>query len=350
MAPEGDSGQRNRVNFEHFGWLIRYVRCENARVPADMTVVARRFLRAVRGRRSQTALSRRLGFKGNPIADWEAGRRMPTAEQTFRVCQAVGLDVTQAFAHFHPAPPPKGCEFNLTSWLNAVRGAVSLVDLATRTNYSRYQVARWLQGNAKPRLPQFLRVVDILTGRLSDLLAGLVPIDAIPEIVADHLQRDAARRLAYEEPWTEAILRVVETEGYQSLPMHVTGHIARQLGISESTEMRCLQKLEVSGILERHHERYVCVGSLNVDTHAAPTLKVHWSDVARNRILSPSPDDLFAYNVFSVSASDLHRIRELLRAAFRQARAIAAATPTTERVALINVQLACWNDPDFDQT
>jgi hypothetical protein len=64
----------------------------------------------------------------------------------------------------------------------------------------------------------------------------------------------------------------------------------------------------------------------------------------RSRIPRPSPEDLFAYNVFSVSAPDLQRIRELLRASFREARAIAAATPAQERVALINLQLLCWPD------
>jgi hypothetical protein len=37
-----------------------------------MQVAAREFLRALRGKRSQKALSRRLGYQGNPVCDWGA--------------------------------------------------------------------------------------------------------------------------------------------------------------------------------------------------------------------------------------------------------------------------------------
>src|SRR5690606_31646705 len=40
--------------------------------------------RAWRGKRSQTALSRRPGFRANVAAKWESGQRMPTANETLR--------------------------------------------------------------------------------------------------------------------------------------------------------------------------------------------------------------------------------------------------------------------------
>ena len=49
-----------------------------------MELAARQLLRALRGKRSQVAFSRRLGYRGNPIADWEAGRRTPTAQEMLR--------------------------------------------------------------------------------------------------------------------------------------------------------------------------------------------------------------------------------------------------------------------------
>jgi transcriptional regulator with XRE-family HTH domain len=39
-------------------------------------------------------------------------------------------------------------------------------DLAARTGLSRYSISRWLRGLAKPRLPDFLRLVDAISGRL----------------------------------------------------------------------------------------------------------------------------------------------------------------------------------------
>lgn len=71
-----------------------------------MEIVARQFLRAVRGARSQAAFSRKLGYRGNPVADWEAGRRFPTAEEALRACERVGIDVHAAFHRFHPVAAP----------------------------------------------------------------------------------------------------------------------------------------------------------------------------------------------------------------------------------------------------
>ena len=46
-----------------------------------MEQAAQQLLRAVRGRRSQQALSRHLGYRSNPVANWETGRRYPTARE-----------------------------------------------------------------------------------------------------------------------------------------------------------------------------------------------------------------------------------------------------------------------------
>ncbi|MDD9933044.1 MAG: helix-turn-helix transcriptional regulator, partial [Myxococcales bacterium] len=67
-----------------------------------MELATRQLLRALRGSRSQVAFARRLGYRGNPIADWEAGRRTPTAEALLRVCARIGVDAPAALARFHP--------------------------------------------------------------------------------------------------------------------------------------------------------------------------------------------------------------------------------------------------------
>jgi hypothetical protein len=202
-----------------------------------------------------------------------------------------------------------------------------------------------MSGRAKPRLPEFLGLLEAVTARVSDLLSELVAIEQLPSLRAIHERRDAARRLAYEEPWTEAILRVLETSDYQSADPQ-PGYVADQLGIELEVEQRCLAKLQQAGIVVHEAGRYACVSSLTVDTRATPTLKCHWSAQARLRIPAPSPDDFFGYNVFSVSEADLARIRELLRAAFREIRSLVAATPGAERVAVTNVQLLCWPRSD----
>jgi hypothetical protein len=68
-------------------------------------------------------------------------------------------------------------------------------------------------------------------------------------------------------------------------------------------------------------------------------LKAHWAGVAARRLTTTSTEaDLFAYNVFSASEADFERIREILRAAYREIRSLVAASEPAEVVALINLQ------------
>lgn len=313
-----------------------------------MRAAASQFLRAVRGPRSQIAFARKLGYRANPITDWENGRRFPTAAEALRACERVGIDMSAAFARFHPAPPPpqRSGTTGLCQWLVQARGSTPIGALAERCDRSRFAVARWLSGEAQPRLPDFFALVDAMTGRLPDLIAELVPIEAVPALLARYRAASAARRLAFEEPWTEAVLRFMETESYRALPAHEPGWIGERLGIASEHERRCVDQLIAAGILREEEGRFTVSGQLTVDTRADPQalrqLMAHWSDVALNRFESRKESDMFAYNVLSVSHRDLTRIRELLRSTYREIRSIVAASEPAEVAALINLQLVSW--------
>ncbi len=203
---------------------------------------------------------------------------------------------------------------------------------------SRSQV--W-SGETQPRLIDFFTLLQAITGRLCDLVAELVPIQRVPSLLADYQQRLAARQLAHEEPWTEAILRVLETAAYRA-SRHQPGMIAATLGIALEVEQRCLQKLELAGVIARGPARFEPAASLTVDTRAIPKLKAHWCEVAAARLSEPLPEDLFSYNVLSASHADIARIRQLLLATYREIRTIVEHTERDEGVALINLQLVHW--------
>ena len=87
---------------------------------------------------------------------------------------------------------------------------------------------------------------------------------------------------------------------------------------------------------------------LTVDTQASPddvrALRAHWARVGLSRVQQPRAEDWLGYNVISTSAHDLERVREVLRRAFREIRAIAAASEPAESVALLNLHLVTWNE------
>jgi transcriptional regulator with XRE-family HTH domain len=313
-----------------------------------MRTVASEFLRAVRGRRSQRAFARRLGYRANPITDWENERRFPTAREALRACARTGTDVVAAFARFHARDPLERERrgFAIGRWLDRLRGKASIATLAARSGRSRFAVGRVLSEQAEPRLPDFFALVDAITGRLPDLVAELVPIEAVPSLVPRYAASRAARSAAFTEPWTEAILRVLETESYTSRA-HVPGYIAERLGVSLEVEERGLAILESANIVRRKGGRWVTSGELTVETgndaERLRRLRTHWAEVNLARAMDPREGDGFAYNVVSLSARDLDRVRELLRVTFRQIRTIVAASQPPQSVALLTLQIATFD-------
>jgi transcriptional regulator with XRE-family HTH domain len=322
--------------------------CEFERVRVQ--VIARQLIRAIRGRRSQEALSRRLGYSSNPVADWEAGRRFPTAAETFRACALVGIDVRAACERFSPgegALLAEPSDETVARWLAALRGNTAVKDLAARIGQSRYAVARWLSGDTRPRLPDFLALVDALTNRLSDLVAELVPIEAVPDLLDAHRQRHASRRLAFDEPWVAAVMVLLETEAYRALQEHRDGWIAGRLGVDPEVERRCLARLLEAGLVDRDRRgRFRTREPLTIDASADPTgtmrLKAHWASLGPERARGPHAGDLVSYNVVAVSREDLERIREAHVRYFMEVRSIVASS-RPEVAALVNIQLLTWD-------
>lgn len=309
-----------------------------------MERVARELLKALRGRQSQVAFARRLGYIGNPVADWEAGRRFPTALEALRAYEKVSGDPEAPFGRFHPSIPARRGDgaLDLASWLSALRGSASARDIAARAKLSRHQVSRWLRGQTQPRLPDFLRLLEAITGRASDLVAELVPIDAVPSAHRDWARRNAARTLAHEEPWSEAILRIIGSRRYRELPEHSSPFISGALDLPLEVVQRCLDKLEAAGIVARRGEHYRPARTLTVDTRSIGTLREHWASVAAERARTPGSRDIFSYSVLSASRADVERIDALLRAAFHEIRTIVAHTSGDDVAALVNLQLVCW--------
>lgn len=316
----------------------------------DCRIAAAQVLRALRGRRSQRAFSRRLGYRSNVAHDWETGRRMPTAPATLRACHRLGVKVLDAFERFQPACAKAlggGPDFDVAAWLSELAGSLAVAELAARSGLSRYAVGRNLRGTTKPKLDDFITLVEAISGRASDLVQELVPITEVPELLDVARQRAAAKRLAFEQPWSAAVMRVLETSGYQSRGRHEPGYVASRLGLPIEQERALLAALKVAGVARLRDGRYE-VRELTVDTQASAddvrALRAHWATVGLSRVQQPRAEDWLGFNVISTSAHDLERVREVLRRAFREIRAIAAASQPAESVALLNLHLVTWNE------
>ncbi|HEX6243490.1 MAG TPA: DUF4423 domain-containing protein, partial [Polyangiales bacterium] len=238
--------------------------------------------------------------------------------------------------------------YRVDAWLRELAGSLKLSELAARSGVPRLTLARWLQGKTHPRLHAFLALVEAITGRASDLVDALVSVEAVPALLGVHTQRAAAKRLAFDDPWSAAVQRVLETRGYQRHGARGAGYVAKRLCLAPEQVQATLTRLEAAGLVQCERGRYTIGKPLTVDTQASAEdvrkVKSHWTEVCLQRVQAPRPDDWLGFNLVSTSAEDLDRIRDILRRAFREIRALAAASEPVDAVALLNLQLVTWND------
>jgi transcriptional regulator with XRE-family HTH domain len=314
----------------------------------EYAVVAAELLRALRGKRSQVALARRLGYRSNVVYTWESGGGAPTAARTFELAARVGVDPATAVTRFYGRRPDWLDQHALTTaqgvaaLLRDLRGRQPLRALAAATGRNRYALARWLDAATEPRLPDFLRLVEATSRRLLDFLGAFVDLERIPSVAEAGRRVTAARQLAREAPWSHAVLRALELAGYAALPRHEPGWIAGQVGISTEEEERCLRALEGAGQIvwceERWRPQGAAVIDLRRDAEATRELASWCATLGTARLEAGDPG-AFAFNVFTVSSADLGRLRQLQREHFAQLRAIVAASEPAERLVVANLQL-----------
>jgi DNA-binding phage protein len=321
----------------------------------DYAKLASELLKALRGRRSQSAFSRWLGYSSNVQYLWESGRAYPRAARFFEIAARTGRPAVKALQQLYPRLPAALASADLAqregvaALLEDLKGNRSVLELARTMRLSRFSLGRWIAGAAEPRLPDFLRLIDGMSLRLLDFLSGLVDPAELPSAAHGWRRLEAARRAAYDSPWSHAVLRALELEAYRELPEHVPGWIAARVGLSPAQEEESLKLLRDTGQIRRRRGRFVVVESGLVDTRpnpeAARRLREFWAVQAAERVKA-QPSSAFAYNLFSVSIADLERIRALHRSYFRELRAIVAQSEPAETLALVTMSLVELKPPE----
>jgi hypothetical protein len=310
--------------------------------------LASEWLRALRGQRTQQAFSRRLGYRSNIAYRWEAGRAYPSASRTFEIIASLSGHVSASLTKFYRAEPPwlsqaeSSPRLIVARLLDDLRGKTPIAELARRTGYSRFALARWIQGRADPTLVEFLVMLDHASHRLLDFISSFTDPEELPSVRNEWQLLRLAREAAYEQPWSHAILRALELDAYRTLECHQPGWLARRLGIDEGLERACLTVLEQTRQIAWANDHYVPTNSLVVDTRQDPKraleLRAGWARVGLERLRGGAAG-LLAYNLSSISRVDLARIERLQRAHHRELVNIIAESSPAECVVLYSAQL-----------
>jgi len=314
----------------------------------DFARLAADWLRFLRGKRSQRAFSNRLGYGSNIAYRWESQICFPSAAQAFALAARFTPREQKPLAGFLGASPSELPELDLGSragiaeLLRALRGKTKVVELARRSGLSRFSIARWLSGAAEPRLPEFLALVEAESFRVLDFLFHFVPVEQLPSVADEWRALQAARKAAYDVPWSHAVLRALELTDYTEQQRPRPGWIARRLGISRAEEARCLASLAAAQQIRKDGAHWVIAQTQTIDTRADPArgrkLKAEWLKVALAR-LEDGVQGTFGYNLMAISKADFARLKALHLGYFREMQALVTDSEPSECVVLFNTEL-----------
>lgn len=300
---------------------------------------------------SQREFSRVLGFSSNVAYVWETGRRFPEASVFFKAAHKREPQfAARLLSRLRLASPVLG-----SASLRTARGVHRLVEylchdanrseLARRVGVDRTTLSRWINGQTEPRLPDLLRLVEATTQQLLTVVAMLADPAELPSIRDAYRDHQLQRRLAYDIPWSHAVLRALELEAYAALPEHVDGFLAATIGIPVLDERAYLSQLAQAGQIRWTGTHWVSHRVMTVDTKQDPdknrALKVHWGQVTVDRLRSNQApaDALFSFNLFSISAAAYGQLREMHLAYYDRVRALIEESPGTDKVVLMNMHL-----------
>ncbi|HEY8430287.1 MAG TPA: helix-turn-helix domain-containing protein [Sandaracinaceae bacterium] len=298
--------------------------------------MSREWVRAMRGPRSQTALSRRLGYRTNVIYRWESGARSPTASEALLLAQRVGVDPVEAMKAFSRSygvsdfatgiePEP------LAAWLRALCTSRPQKEIAERSGISRSRVSRILAARTRVTWCDFLRLVEAATRRVLAFLGGFVDPAKLPSAARAWARDEAFRRLAIEHPMSEALLALLRLESYRALPAHDDAWLAARLRIPEDEVRAALRALSRAGLVRRVRGRYRLARPWSVEMETVHGPRVRSAPMWMRRIADLDlPSTRGHYVVFDCTRSELARMTDILTKAYHECREILSASRGSE--------------------
>lgn len=308
-------------------------------------------MRCLRGDHSQRDFSKALGFTSNVVYTWETGRRFPEASTFFKAAARFEPRFIQRFLALLRADA-KSLERSNPATSRGVQRLVEhlcqgvpMAELSERLGVDRTTLSRWVHGKTEPRLPDLLRLLQATTQQLFAVIALLTDPAQMPSARAAFRDLQLQQRLAYDVPWSHAILRALELDAYAALPEHEPGFLADRIGLSREHEQEYLDQLAEAEQIRWTGTHWVSHRIMTVDTRQEPArnraLKAHWAKVSSERVLDErtSPDALFSFNLFAVSEAAFQTVRQLHLEYFDRVRAVIDEAPGSDRVVLMNVHL-----------
>ena len=232
--------------------------------------------RILRGRSSQGAFSRRLGFQTNVAYRWESGLRTPNANDLLTVLDirlSAPREIIWRFGSPFNQDDPATSDWCWGRWLLLIKGQCSVKALSNTTGLSPQAIRRILRGDVTPKVDRLLQLIQVLTNRLVDFLQLFVEPQTLPSLASLVEIQTAQRALSTQFLNTELIIASLETDAYQALDTHSNEWIADHLQlapddvadtVAASKDRRCLHdRKEMEGTAESFR-KYTKIGGVTI--------------------------------------------------------------------------------------
>lgn len=310
----------------------------------EWPTVAQELVKALRGRATQGALSRRLGFKTNVVYRWEAGLREATADDLLtllrlRVEQVEGKLWT--FAQGSDGINVTTSEFSWADWLRTLRGEQPVTEIAEELNISPQAVRRIFRGDTDPPLSRLLQMIECLSNRILGFIELMTDPAQLKSLKGVRALEEAQLAITFEHLHAESIIACLETEAYAALPTHSNAWLAGRLDLPLQSVETTIEALVAARGIRIQGGKFKTQHRRMVNTQArskteSRRLARHWTQVIMDR---PEETTRSAYVVFSCDQETVDDIGRIMTEALYQVIARVAKTKTVDRVSAITVNM-----------
>lgn len=180
----------------------------------DYALVAREFLKALRGEMSQRELSSKLGYTFNQVGKWEAGHKQIKWIDFVQVANVVGVELESTFRYFFSWGD---LDIDMQNIFEFLDDLFSLGNINPRISN---EVRKWLQGKSRPDLADFLRIIDTQPSMLIAWVLCFVEGEDVPSVA--HLYEEFYKRidLIMENPSVAYVNAALQLDDYRKLGSH----------------------------------------------------------------------------------------------------------------------------------
>lgn len=278
----------------------------------DYDVVGTEILIALRGKRSRSSLSSKLGFNYNQVSRWETQKRSIDWLEFVALAEVCKVNISKVFKEVFNF---RDSVLDQSAILTHFGLSAEKSSFAKSTRFSRYKVSRWLLNKQKIQFSEMLEIIDFCTTEFFEFLAKVVPIKMIPS-VASALEHIAVQEKEhYSHPAAALVLSAIDLDDYKKLPAHTYAFIARKSGLSTSQVKEIIANLHKAKVIVLKKGKYETLRhqispALSADG-VRTILEYHQ---ARNiefiKAKYPSKNSSMGYQVFSMNSNQYEKIME----------------------------------------